>query len=32
MLDAKITLIDIADKIPDTYNTNEGWVINKMKS
>jgi hypothetical protein len=32
MLDAKITLIDIADKIPDTYNINEGWVINKMKS
>jgi hypothetical protein len=32
MLNAKITLIDIANKVPYTYNTNEGWVVKKMRS
>jgi hypothetical protein len=25
-------MVDIIDKVPDTYNTNEGWVVKKMKS
>jgi hypothetical protein len=32
MFDAKVTLADIVDRIPNTYNTNEGWVIKKMIS
>ncbi len=31
MLDARVTLLDIADRVQDTYNTNEGWVVKKMK-
>jgi hypothetical protein len=27
-----ITLVDIVDRILDIYNTNEGWVVKKMKS
>jgi len=30
MLDAKVALVDIVDKIPNTYNINEGWTIKKM--
>ncbi len=29
MSDAKITLVDIIDKIHDIYNTNEGWVVKR---
>ncbi len=32
MSDATLTLVDIANKILDTYNTNEGWVVKKMRS
>jgi hypothetical protein len=31
MSNAKVTLVDIADKVPNTYNTNEGWVVKKMR-
>jgi hypothetical protein len=30
MSNVKITLADIIDKVPNTYNTNEGWVVKKM--
>jgi hypothetical protein len=32
MLNAKVALADIANRIPDTYNTNERWVVKKMRS
>jgi hypothetical protein len=32
MLDARVALVDIADKILDMYNTNERWVVKKMMS
>jgi hypothetical protein len=32
MFDAKVMLADIADKVPDTYNNKEGWVVKKMRS
>jgi hypothetical protein len=32
MLCAIVALIDIANKAPNTYNINEGWVVNKMRS
>jgi predicted nucleotidyltransferase len=32
MLNAKIALAYIANRVPNTYNTNERWVIKKMKS
>jgi hypothetical protein len=32
MLNAKVALIDIVDRVPDTYNANEEWVVKKMKS
>jgi hypothetical protein len=32
MSNAIIALINIADRVPNTYNTNEGWVVKKMKS
>jgi len=32
MFDARVALADLANKVPDTYNTNEGWVVKKMKS
>jgi hypothetical protein len=32
MSNVRITLVDIANKILDTYNTNEEWVVKKMKS
>jgi hypothetical protein len=31
MWDAKVALVDIVDKVPYTYNTNEGWVVKKIK-
>jgi hypothetical protein len=31
MLDDRAALTYIVDKAPDTYNTNEGWVVKKMK-
>jgi hypothetical protein len=32
MSDARVALVDTTNRILDTYNTNEGWVIKKMKS
>jgi hypothetical protein len=31
MFDAKVTLAKIVNRILDTYNTNEGWVVKKMR-
>jgi hypothetical protein len=31
MLDVRVALIDITNKVLDTYNTNEGWDVQKMK-
>ncbi len=31
MSDAKVALVDIANKVLDIYNTNERWVVKKMK-
>jgi hypothetical protein len=31
MSNAKVALVDIIDKVPNTYNTNEGWVVKKMR-
>ncbi len=28
---ARVVLADIDDRVLDTYNTNEGWVVKKMK-
>jgi hypothetical protein len=32
MLDAKVELVDTTNRIPNIYNSNEGWVVNKMRS
>jgi hypothetical protein len=32
MLDARITLVDITNRVLDIYNTNERWVVKKMIS
>jgi hypothetical protein len=32
MFNARIKLVEIVDRIPYTYNTNEGWVVKKMMS
>jgi hypothetical protein len=32
MFHVRATLVDITNRIPNTYNTNEGWVVKKMKS
>jgi hypothetical protein len=32
MSDAKVALAKIADRVINTYNTNEGWVVKKMRS
>jgi len=32
MSNAKITLAEISNRVLDTYNTNEGWVLKKMRS
>jgi hypothetical protein len=32
MSNVRVALVDITDRIPNTYNTNEGWVVKKMKS
>jgi hypothetical protein len=31
MSNVKVALTDIVDRVLDTYNTNEGWVVKKMK-
>jgi hypothetical protein len=31
MSDVRVALVDIANKVPNTYNTNEGWVVKKMR-
>jgi len=32
MFDAKVALVEIVDKVLDTYNTNERWVVKRMMS
>jgi hypothetical protein len=32
MFDAKVALVDIIDSVPNIYNTNEEWVVKKMRS
>ncbi len=32
MYDAIVTLVEIIDRVLDTYNNNEGWVVKKMRS
>jgi hypothetical protein len=32
MYDARVTLVEIANRVLDTYNTNEGWVVKEMRS
>jgi hypothetical protein len=32
MFDVRVTLVEITNKIPNIYNTNEGWVVEKMRS
>ncbi len=32
MFNAIITLTILVDRVPDTYNTNERWVVKKMRS
>jgi hypothetical protein len=32
MPNAKIALANIIDRVLDTYNINERWVVNKMRS
>ncbi len=32
MSNAKVAFVDISNKVPNSYNTNEGWVVKKMKS
>jgi hypothetical protein len=31
MSDARIALVEIINRVIDTYNTNEGWVVKKMR-
>ncbi len=31
MSDARVALVNIADKVPYIYNTIEGWVVNIMR-
>jgi hypothetical protein len=31
MFDAKVALAKIANRVPNTNNTNEGWVVKKMR-
>jgi len=32
MSNAKVTLANKVDKVPNSYNIDEGWVLKKMKS
>ncbi len=32
MSNARVALAEIVDRIPNTYNINEGWVVKKMRS
>jgi hypothetical protein len=29
MFDARVALVDIANKVQNTYNTNERWVVRR---
>jgi hypothetical protein len=31
MFYARVALANIVDRVPNTYNTNERWVVKKMK-
>jgi hypothetical protein len=31
MLNVGVALVNIANRFPDTYNTNERWVVMKMR-
>jgi len=30
MSNARVTLVNITDRVLNTYNTNEGWVVKKL--
>jgi hypothetical protein len=30
MSNSRVTLVDITDRVPNIYDTNEGWVVKKM--
>jgi hypothetical protein len=32
MSNARVALVEILDRTLDIYNTNEGWVVKKMRS
>jgi len=32
MFNARVALLEITNRVHDTYNTNEGWVMKKMRS
>jgi hypothetical protein len=32
MFDVKITLANIVDRVLNTYNTNDRWVVKRMRS
>jgi hypothetical protein len=31
MFDGKVALANIINRVPNIHNTNEGWVVKKMK-
>ncbi len=31
MSNVKVALVDIVERVLNTYNTNEGWIVKKMK-
>jgi hypothetical protein len=31
MSNCRIALVDITNKVPNSYNINEGWIVKKMK-
>jgi len=31
MSNTRVAVTDIVDRVPNTYNTNERWVVKKMK-
>jgi hypothetical protein len=31
MSNVRIILVDIANIVPNTYNTNERWIVKKMR-
>jgi hypothetical protein len=31
MSNGRVALANITDKVPNSYNINEGWIVKKMK-